>query len=126
MTTDVDIRIARDYDKGGREDGARILVDRLWPRGLSKKDLGLDDWIKDIAPSAELRRGFDHDPEKWAGFQNRYRAELADNPEATERLMTLCRKGCVTLLYGAKDREHNQAVVLRDYLAQHLSRGADG
>ncbi|GGF75250.1 hypothetical protein GCM10011402_29940 [Paracoccus acridae] len=125
MTTDVDIRIARDYDKGGQDDGARILVDRLWPRGLSKKDLDLDDWIKDIAPSAELRKWFDHDPEKWVGFQNRYWAELADNPEAIEQLMTWCRKGRVTLLYGAKDREHNQAVVLRDYLAQQLSGGAD-
>ena len=126
MTAEVDIRIARDYDKGGLEDGARILVDRLWPRGLSKNDLDLDDWIKDIAPSAELRKWFDHDPGKWAGFQKRYRAELADNPEAAERLMTWCRKGGVTLLYGTKDREHNQAVVLRDYLAQHLSGGADG
>lgn len=126
MTAEVDICIARDYDKGGLEDGARILVDRLWPRGLSKNDLDLDDWIKDIAPSAELRKWFDHDLEKWAGFQNRYRAELTDNPEAIERLLTWCRKGRVTLLYGAKDREHNQAVVLRDYLAQHHSTGADG
>ena len=116
MTAKVDIRIARNYDKGGQEDGARILVDRLWPRGLSKKDLDLDDWIKDIAPSAELRKWFDYDPEKWAGLQNRYRAELADNPEAIEQLMTWCRKGRVTLLYGAKDPEVNHARVLLEFL----------
>lgn len=123
MGVPADIRIARDYDDddAGASDGARILVDRLWPRGVSKSDLDYDEWIKEVAPSTELREWFDHDPTKWPEFRKRYRAELDDNPDAVERLLDWCRKGSVTLLYGAKDREHNQAVVLRDYLADRLS-----
>ncbi|MFH5820996.1 DUF488 domain-containing protein [Georgenia sp. AZ-5] len=109
--------IARVYDPPGEDDGARVLVDRLWPRGLAKDGARIDLWLKDVAPSTQLRREFHHDPERFAEFTRRYRDELAGNP-AVERLRELEReRGRVTLLYGAKDTEHNQAVVLRDFLA---------
>jgi uncharacterized protein YeaO (DUF488 family) len=116
------IRIARCYDDPDQTQGARILVDRMWPRGISKEDLKHDDWIREAAPSDELRKWFDHDPDKWDEFRDRYRAELDENPEAVERCLDWCRKGPVTLLYAAKDRDHNQAVVLRDHLRERLAR----
>lgn len=100
--------------------GARLLVDRLWPRGLSKASLHLDAWLRDIAPSAELREWFGHDPAKWPEFQTRFRAELDANPEAVTEALDWCRKGPVVLLYAAHDEAHNNAVVLRDYLAARL------
>jgi uncharacterized protein YeaO (DUF488 family) len=116
------IRIARCYDDPDQTQGERILVDRMWPRGISKEDLKHDDWIREAAPSDELRKWFDHDPDKWDEFRDRYRAELDENPEAVERCLDWCRKGPVTLLYAAKDRDHNQAVVLRDHLRERLAR----
>jgi uncharacterized protein YeaO (DUF488 family) len=108
--------IARVYDPPGDDDGARVLVDRLWPRGLAKADARVDLWLKDVAPSTELRKEFHHDPDLFPEFTRWYRAELDGNP-AVDQLRTLEREhGTVTLLYGAKDTEHNQAVVLRDYL----------
>lgn len=114
------IEIARVRDKGASHKGAALLVDRLWPRGIRKEDLHHDEWIKDVAPSTELRKWFNHDPEKWDEFRSRYRAELDENKEAVEQCLSWCRKGPVTLLFDARDEEHNQAVVLRDYLAEKL------
>jgi uncharacterized protein YeaO (DUF488 family) len=112
------IRLKRAYDPAEEDDGTRILVDRLWPRGLSKDKAAIDRWAKEIAPSSELRRWFGHDPARWEEFQSRYREELRA-PEAQEELATLrgmARKSRVTLLYAAKAEEMNNAVVLRDYL----------
>lgn len=117
------IHIARIRDKEGVRTGAVLLIDRLWPRGIRKEDLPHDAWIKDIAPSTDLRKWFGHDPDKWTEFRKRYRDELDANPEAVDRLLDWCRKGPVTLLYDASDAEHNNAVVLRDYLGDRLRHG---
>lgn len=101
--------------------GARVLVDRLWPRGIAKAELALDLWAKDAAPSDALRRWFGHDPDRWEDFVRRYREELASRPEAVEDLLALCRKGPVTLIYAARDQAHNNAVVLRDVLAERMA-----
>lgn len=111
----MDIRTKRAYDDPARNDGYRVLVDAIWPRGVSKKDARLDDWNKDVAPSGELREWFDHDPEKWDEFRDRYHAEL-DGNDAAEALVEHVRKGRVTLVYGAKDKTHNNAEALRDWL----------
>ncbi|MFO1176357.1 MAG: DUF488 domain-containing protein [Paracoccaceae bacterium] len=110
------LRLKRAYEPAAPEDGVRILVDRLWPRGISKAKAALDDWIKEIAPSTELRQWFGHDPARWTEFQNRYRAELRTQPAALGRIRDLARAGVVTLVYGAHDEEHNDAVVLRAVL----------
>lgn len=122
MTEPPDIALARLYDDPGAARGARLLVDRLWPRGIGKGELKLDEWLKDLAPSSALRRWFGHDPDKWDEFRSRYRAELAEHQEVVERCLAWCRKGPVVLLYGARDRERNQAVVLREYLRERLAR----
>ncbi len=109
------VTLKRAYDPPAGTDGERILVDRLWPRGLTKGDARIDRWLKDVAPSAELRRWFGHDPDKWPEFERRYRAELKDNPALSE-LRALVRQRDVTLVYGAKDQSHNQAVVLKHIL----------
>lgn len=114
------VSVARVYDDLGEASGARILVDRVWPRGLSKEDLKHDDWIREVAPSSELRKWFDHDADKWPEFRRRYLSELEDNSDAVGRCLDWCRKGRVTLLFAARDREHNQAVVLRDHLCALL------
>lgn len=111
----MDIKLKRAYETPAKSDGMRILVDRLWPRGLSKARAAIDQWLKEVAPSNELRQWFGHDPEKWPEFRKRYRAELKDNPALAE-LRALSRKGTVTLVYSAKDELHNQAVVLRQVL----------
>jgi len=110
------IAIKRAYDEAAKDDGKRILVDRLWPRGLSKEKAQVDLWLKEIAPSNELRKWFAHDPEKFAEFRRRYKAELASGEaiDALGRLHELARQGPVTLLFAAHDVEHNNAVVLRD------------
>lgn len=108
--------IRRVYEPPAPGEGTRILVDRLWPRGLSREKAHVDEWLKDVAPSAELRKWFGHDPKRWEAFRRRYLEELAGNP-ATARLRVLAEQGDVTLLYGAHDTEHNQAVVLREFLA---------
>ncbi|MBB2155003.1 DUF488 domain-containing protein [Gluconacetobacter diazotrophicus] len=110
------IRVRRIYDPPEPAEGARVLVDRLWPRGMSKARAALTLWLKDIAPSTELRLWFGHDPERWTEFQRRYRAELKANPAAVEQVERLGRQGPVTLLYAAHDPDHNEAVVLADYL----------
>lgn len=108
------MKIKRIYEKPDKEDGIRILVDRLWPRGLTKEKASIDLWLKDIAPSTELRRWFGHDPEKWKEFRKRYRDELKENEEQVFLLKDQMKKGKVTLVYGAIDEEHNQAVVLKE------------
>ena len=115
--TQPDIRVKRAYLPPAPEDGVRILVDQLWPRGVSKSDAKIDHWKKELAPSSELRRWFGHDPSRWDEFRHRYRAELADKTDQLNELRALAREGPVTLVFGARDDIHNQAVVLRDILA---------
>ena len=111
------IRLKRVYEPPAKGDGLRILVERLWPRGLTKEKAALDHWLKEVAPSPELRRWYDHKPERWPGFQERYRTELAEMPEALERLRALCAGGPVTFVYAARDEARNSAVVLRALLS---------
>lgn len=114
------IAIKRAYEPRTRQDGYRALVDRVWPRGRSRKVLALDAWEKDLAPSTALRRWFGHDPERWKEFQKRYRKELASPVQRTHlsALLKAAGRGPLTLVYGAKDEAHNQAVVLREILAR--------
>lgn len=110
------VKLKRVYEKPEKTDGTRILVDRLWPRGLMKQKAKLDWWLKDIAPSSELRKWFAHDPKKWKEFRRRYRTELKSHPEELALIKGKAREGTVTLLYGARDQEHNEAVVLLQLL----------
>lgn len=110
------ISIKRAYQPATKSDGKRILIDRLWPRGLTKQDVAADLWLKDVAPSTVLRKWFNHDPSRWAEFQKRYKAELKESPAFSE-LKELVSKEHVTLIYGAKDEEHNDAVVLQRLLS---------
>jgi uncharacterized protein YeaO (DUF488 family) len=116
------IRIKRTYEPRARGDGRRVLVERLWPRGLKKEALAADSWMKDVAPSTELRKWFDHRVERWAEFRRRYRKELNANPGAWEPILDAAGRGTVTLLYSAHDTRHNGAVVLRDYLTEEVGR----
>jgi uncharacterized protein YeaO (DUF488 family) len=111
-----DIRLKKIYDPPDRNDGARVLVDRLWPRGARKEKAKLTLWLKEIAPTAELRKWFGHDPARFAEFSRRYQAELKANKDAVGRIDDLMAAGPVTLLYSAHDAEHNNARVLADYL----------
>lgn len=106
----------RVYEKPAAGDGKRVLVDGLWPRGVRKEDAKLDEWFREIAPGADLRRWFDHDPARWDEFRRRYREQLADQQDALDRLRSMARSGKLTLLYGAKDERHNNALVLRNIL----------
>ena len=111
-----EIRVKRAYDKPARGDGFRVLVDRLWPRGVKKADLQLDTWAKELAPSTKLRKWFGHDPSRWSEFRKRYRAELTQSHASKsvgEVLDAAKREKAITLVYGAKDTEHNEAIVLR-------------
>ncbi len=110
------IRTRRVYDPPSPEDGRRLLVDRIWPRGVMKAALHLDGWLKDAAPSDGLRRWFQHDPARWPQFRRRYFSELHRHPQALEQIRAAAAHGTVTLLFGARDTEHNNAVVLREYL----------
>lgn len=110
------IAIKRIYESPSENDGYRVLVDRLWPRGVSKEEARLDDWAKDIAPSDELRQWFDHDPNKFEEFKKRYKKELQDSSDKVDLLAEKSTEKKVTLLYGAKDQEHNQAVILKEVL----------
>src|SRR5215475_8156398 len=110
------LRIKRVYDPPGPDDGQRILVERLWPRGLKKEALTADAWLKKVAPSTELRKWFGHRVERWKEFRRKYEDELRLNASALEPLLEAARRGPVTLLYSAHDTEHNSALVLRDYL----------
>ena len=114
------LRLKRAYAEPAAADGFRVLADRLWPRGVSKEVARIDLWLKEIAPSTELRKWFGHDPARWVEFQRRYRAELDRSPEAVAVLAEHVRKGRVTLVYGAKDPEHNHARVLAEYLESYL------
>ncbi len=110
------LHLKRAYEAAAPEDGERYLVDRLWPRGVRKEALPLTAWLKEVAPSDALRRWFGHDPERWAEFRHRYREELKAQPEALRLLREALKRGSVTLVYSARDEEHNQAVVLREVL----------
>jgi len=113
------IKLERVYDKTSSADGKHYLVERLWPRGIKKTSLHLDGWIKDAAPSTELRKWFSHDPEKWEEFRRKYFVELDRAPETWEPILQAARKNNVTLLYSSHDTEHNNAVALKQYLDQH-------
>jgi uncharacterized protein YeaO (DUF488 family) len=115
------VRLRRAYEPPGLDDGQRFLVDRIWPRGVTKADLKIDGWLRDVAPSDELRRWFGHDPARWTEFAARYRQELAAPPEALARLVEAARRGPITLVYGARDKQHNEAVVLKEVLDAALA-----
>ena len=117
------IKLKRAYDSASKDDGIRFLVERLWPRGVKKAALRLDGWLKDVAPSTELRRWFSHDPSKWIEFQRRYSAELNAKPEAVKPILDAdWRGGHVTLVYSSHDKEHNNAVALKAYLVAKIRR----
>jgi uncharacterized protein YeaO (DUF488 family) len=118
----VQIWTRRIYDPPTAQDGTRILVDRVWPRGVSKENARLDAWFREAAPSTELRKWFGHDPERWEGFKQRYHRELEEHQGALAPLLEAARAGRVTLVFGARDADHNNAVALREYLLQHADR----
>lgn len=111
------IRLKRAYEKPEATDGTRILVDRLWPRGLTKEKAAADLWLKEVAPSTELRKWFGHDPGRWRSFRSRYRTELKHQSTPLQLIRRKAKAGVVTLIYGARDQEHNEAVILREFLA---------
>jgi uncharacterized protein YeaO (DUF488 family) len=112
-----DVRIKRAYAPADEDDGERVLVDRLWPRGITREKLAAT-WLKDVSPSTELRKWFDHRPERWEEFKRRYRAELEAAPQAVEQLRSFITRGPVTLVYSSRNETHNHAIVLRDYLLE--------
>ena len=112
----MNIRLKRAYDPPARSDGFRVLVDRVWPRGVRKEDANLDEWLRNVAPSSELRKWFGHDPDRWELFVERYRKELDGHGDLIGRLAEWARKGQLTLVYGARDKERNNAVALKKYL----------
>ncbi len=118
------IQLKRAYEGASESDGARFLVERLWPRGVKKQDLKLEGWLKDVAPSSDLRQWFGHDPGRWSEFKRRYVRELEQHPDAWRSLLARGRRGRVTLVYSAHDTEHNNAVVLRDFLGRKLTHKA--
>ncbi len=118
------LRLKRAYEREVPSDGRRILVDRLWPRGLSKQKAAIDEWMKEIAPSTELRRWFGHNPRKWPDFQRRYRRELGAQAHLVRRIATLASRGRVTLVFGARDEVHNDAVVLAAVVRARMKRAA--
>ena len=113
----MNITIKRVYEKPSKEDGERVLIDRLWPRGLTKEKAKIDLWLKDVAPTTTLRKWFGHDLAKWTEFKKRYIAEIKSNTQSLFQLEEQLKKGKVTLVYAAKDEEHNDAVVLKEYFA---------
>lgn len=116
MSNVAPILLKRAYEPASPEDGRRFLVERLWPRGVRQADLRLEGWLKEVAPSPELRRWFGHDPDKWPEFRRRYFVELQSQESALATLRQAARRGPITLVYGARDTEHNAAVALREYL----------
>lgn len=118
------IRLSRVYDREPAGPGRVFLVERLWPRGVRRDELEMDAWLKDVAPSAALRTWFNHDPRKWDEFRDRYNRELDANPQAWKQLAEAAVTGDVTLLYSSRDRDHNNAVALRDYVSAHLRTDA--
>jgi uncharacterized protein YeaO (DUF488 family) len=119
------INVKRAYQPAAVTDGRRFLVDRVWPRGRRKEDLQIEAWLRDAGPSTELRKWFGHDPRLWPEFQQRYRRELEANPNTLAPLLAAGRSGDVTLVYGAKDEQHNQAVVIKHVLEERLARGSE-
>lgn len=117
MSTKLKLKIKRIYDDVAKNDGYRLLVDRIWPRGVSKEDAQLDEWNKDLAPTDKLRKWFDHDPDKFDEFTQRYKKELKDKQEDLQRIKEIATDKRVCLLYGAKDEKNNQAVVLKEVLS---------
>jgi len=118
-----EIKSKRAYERSEPSDGTRILVDRVWPRGIKKVDAAINLWLKDIAPSAELRRWFGHRPERWAEFRRRYLAELQERPELVEQIRKAAHDGSVTLIYAARDEAHNNAIVLKELVSRALAEG---
>ncbi|HKW27527.1 MAG TPA: DUF488 domain-containing protein [Terriglobales bacterium] len=118
------IQLKRAYEPASKSDGARYLVERLWPRGVKKESLQVEGWLKDVAPSTDLRKWFSHDPAKWPEFRRRYFEELKSNPQAWEPLLAAARRGRVTLVYSSHDSEHNNAVALKEFLQQRLGKKA--
>lgn len=116
------IRIERVYEPAEPSDGTWVLIDRLWPRGFSKEQLKFSEWLKEVAPSNELRKWFSHEPQKWEEFKKRYIAELDSNQEAWKPLVKIAQSGNTTLLYSSRDSEHNNAVVLKGYLESKLQK----
>ena len=116
------LKLKRAYEPASRSDGTRILVQRLWPRGVSKETLRLDAWLKDVGASTELRQWFRHNPDKWPSFRTRYFRELDSRPEAWRPIVSAARRGTVTLVYSSRDTEHNNAVALKDYLQSKIRR----
>jgi len=112
------IRLKRAYEPPASDDGIRILIDRLWPRGVKKTNAAIDEWMKEIAPSTKLRKWFSHDPERWQEFWRRYQTEIRHHPDEFERLRTLAQRGRITLVFSAHDEAHNDAVVLKDLLLE--------
>ena len=110
------IRLKRVYEDPDPDDGARILVERLWPRGVSKERAAVDLWLKDVAPTAELRKWFNHDPARWTEFKKRYESELSHNTAVVDELRRKCHDGAVTFIYAAHDEQHNAALALKDWL----------
>jgi uncharacterized protein YeaO (DUF488 family) len=115
------IRIKQIYEHAAAQDGYRVLVDRLWPRGVSKLDAAIDLWLKEAAPSTVLRKWFNHVPERWVKFKVRYFAELDDNRQLLQPLIKAAKEGNITLVYSSRDQEHNQAVALREYIEKLLA-----
>ncbi len=115
-TKQSDVRLTRAYTPPSPDDGVRVLVDRLWPRGLPKSEAAIDHWLRDVAPSTDLRRWFGHDPSRWDEFCRRYKAELSHHPDALNELRALAQIGRLTLVFAARDELHNEAIVLRDLL----------
>jgi uncharacterized protein YeaO (DUF488 family) len=120
------ITLKRAYDPASRSDGTRVLVERLWPRGVAKAKLQIEAWLKDVAPSTELRQWFGHDPDRWNEFRKRYRRELDSHPEAWRPIVAAARRGRVTLIYSSHDERHNNAVALQEYLEAKTRRPARG
>lgn len=121
-----DVRLKRAYERADRGDGRRILVDRLWPRGVSKDDAAIDEWLKELAPSTQLRKWFAHDPARWTEFRRRYAKEIREHSDLVTHLRKLAREGPVTLVYAAHDEVHNDAIVLRDALLGKVTNEAAG
>lgn len=116
----MDIKLKRVYDLADSNDGFRILVDRLWPRGLSKEKAKIDLWLKSIAPSNDLRKWYDHDPDKWLEFKKRYFTELGSNNDAVNELLSYTKRDCVSFLYASKEQEYNNATALKEYITSLL------
>jgi uncharacterized protein YeaO (DUF488 family) len=123
VITQLDISFKRAYEPPAEADGTRVLIDRLWPRGVTKLEAAIDHWLRDLAPSTELRKWFGHDPARWDEFRRRYTAELMQHRERLDELLRMASEGPATLVYGARDEQHNDAVVLQDVLIRRARSG---